>query len=361
MTLPGGRERAFTQREHAMRGIVIHAPKDLRVEDLPDQRLEPGDVRVRVAAGGICGSDLHYFNHGGTGAIRLREPMVLGHEVAGTVAELGAGVSRVAVGARVAVNPSRACGRCARCQEGLHNHCLDMRFMGSAMRFPHVQGGFREDLVVHETQAVPVADQVSLGEAAMAEPLAVCLHAVERAGSLTGRRVLVTGCGPIGALAVVAARHAGAATVVATDVQGFALAAARAAGADEAFDVAAASDALDRYVAEVGPFDVLFEATGNPAALREALAHLRPRGVMVQLGLGGDVPVPINLVVTREIDVRGTFRFDREFDLAVDLMNRGRVDLRPLLSATLPFDEAEAAFALAGDRSRAVKVQLSFV
>ena len=178
-----------------MRGLVVHAPKDLRVETLPDQALGPHDVRVRIAAGGICGSDLHYFSHGGIGLIRLREPMVLGHEVAGTVVETGGAVTAVAVGARVAVNPSRACGHCARCQEGLHNHCQEMRFLGSAMRFPHVQGGFRELLAVHETQAVPVAESVGMAEAAMAEPLAVCLHAVERAGPLNGRRVLVPGCG----------------------------------------------------------------------------------------------------------------------------------------------------------------------
>ncbi len=343
-----------------MRGVVIHAPKDLRIETVPDEPLGPTDVRVRIAAGGICGSDLHYFNHGGTGAIRLREPMVLGHEVAGVAVEVGAGVTRVAVGARVAVDPSRACGRCRLCGEGLHNHCTDMRFLGSAMRLPHVQGAFRETLVVDERQAVPVAEGVSLGEAAMAEPLAVCLHAVDRAGPLMGRRVLVTGCGPIGTLAVMAARHVGAAEIVATDVQPFPLSVARTAGADATLDVAAEPDALAELVARTGPFDVLLEASGSAPAMRAGLQALRPRGIAVQLGLGGDVPVPVNLLVTREIDLRGTFRFDAEFALAVELIGRGRIDVKPLLSATVPFAEALDAFALAGDRSRAVKVQLSF-
>lgn len=343
-----------------MRGVVIHAPKDLRVEDVEDQPLGPHDVRVRIAAGGICGSDLHYFNHGGTGAIRLRAPMVLGHEVAGTVEAVGPEVSRVAPGARVAVDPSRPCGTCPRCREGLHNHCTDMRFLGSAMRMPHVGGGFRETLVVDERQAVAIADHVGFGAATMAEPLAVCLHAVTRAGPLLGRRVLVTGCGPIGALCVMAARHAGAGEVVATDVQPFPLAAARAAGADLALDVGAEPAALAEHVARTGPFDVLFEASGHAPAVRSALEALRPRGIAVQLGLGGDVALPINFLVTREIDVRGTFRFDAEFALAVELMNRGRIDVSPLLTATLPYARAHEAFALAGDRSQAVKVQLSF-
>jgi L-idonate 5-dehydrogenase len=346
--------------EVTMRGVVIHAPKDLRVQDVPDQDLGPCDVRVRIEAGGICGSDLHYYNHGGSGFIRIREPMVLGHEVAGTVIAAGSEVTRVAVGARVAVNPSKACGRCEYCQEGLQNHCLEMRFIGSAMRFPHIQGGFRETLVVDQSQAVSVGDGVSMGAAAMAEPMAVCLHAVSRAGSLVGRRVLVTGCGPIGTLAVMAAKYAGAKEVVATDVHDFALAIALKAGADTAINVVEESEGLAGSVAQDGMFDVLLEASGNPAAVQGALAYLRPVGIVVQLGLGGDVTLPMNTLVAREIEFRGTFRFNTEFHLAVDLMNRGRIDVEPLLSATLPFQLVTEAFHLAMDRSQAMKVQLSF-
>lgn len=343
-----------------MRGVVIHAPGDLRVEELPDQPLGAHDVRIGIEAGGICGSDLHYFNHGGTGTIRLREPMVLGHEVAGTIAAVGGAVSTVAAGTRVVVNPSRACGRCRYCQQGLQNHCTDMRFIGSAMRFPHVQGGFRQTLVMDEAQAVPIAAHVTAGEAAMAEPLAVCLHAVGRAGPLPGRRVLVTGCGPIGGLAVLAARQAGAGEIVAADVQDFPLETARSAGADVIVNTARDADALAELARDGGPFDVLIEASGNAGALRGGLVHLHPRGVVVQLGLGGDVPLPINAVVTREIEVRGSFRFHAEFGQAVDLMNRGRIDVKPFVTATLPFRQANEAFALANDRSRAMKVQLDF-
>ena len=339
-----------------MRGIIIHAPKDLRLEELPEQPLGPSDVRVRIATGGICGSDLHYYNHGGTGEIRIREPMVLGHEVAGTVVEVGSEVRRVAPGARVAVNPSQACGHCRACQAGLHNHCEDMRFIGSAMRFPHVQGGFREQLVMHERQIVPIADGLSMAEATMAEPFAVCLHAARRAGPLLGRRVAVTGCGPIGTLLVMTARLAGALSVTATDILDFALASARAAGADETINVRDGSEAL----ASRGPFDVVFEASGTAAALRSVLPRLMPRGIVVQVGLGGDLPLPINAIVTREVELRGGFRFDEEFDLAVELMNRGRVDVKPLVTASLPITEAVTAFELASDRSRSVKVQLEF-
>ena len=141
-----------------MRAVVAHAAKDLRVEDAPTPELGSHDVRVRIGFGGICGSDLHYYNHGGFGVVRLREPMILGHEVAGVVEAVGTDATRVKVGDRVAVNPSVPCNRCRYCLEGLQNQCLDMRFYGSAMRFPHVQGAFREVLVCRESQAHPIAE-----------------------------------------------------------------------------------------------------------------------------------------------------------------------------------------------------------
>src|SRR3954463_15352126 len=185
-----------------MRAAVLHAARDLRIEGVPDAALGPGEVEVRIEAGGICGSDLHYYHDGGFGTVRLKEPMILGHEIAGTVARAGSEGASTTPGQRVAVNPSRPCGACRYCQEGKQNHCLDMRFYGSAMRFPHVQGGFREVLVGDDTQAVPVPATMSAAKAAFAEPFAVCLHAVNRAGPLLGKRVLVTGAGPIGALTV---------------------------------------------------------------------------------------------------------------------------------------------------------------
>jgi L-idonate 5-dehydrogenase len=344
----------------AMRAIVAHAAKDLRIEsvDVPAPGLK--DVQVRIAFGGICGSDLHYYNHGGFGVVRLREPMVLGHEIAGVVEAVGAEARRVKPGDRVAISPSRPCNACKFCLEGRQNQCLDMRFYGSAMRFPHVQGAFREVLVCEESQAHVVAAGVSLGEAAMAEPLAVCLHGARRAGPLLGRKVLVTGSGPIGALAAIAARRAGAAEIVVTDVADGALGFARKVGADVTINVARHPDALASYGADKGVVDVMFEASGNEAALRGGLDVVRPGGVIVQLGLGGEMKLPMNTIVAKEIEVRGTFRFHEEFALAVTLIGKGLVDVKPLISATVPFTSATEAFELAGDRSQSMKVQLAF-
>ena len=242
-----------------MKAVVIHSARDLRTGEAEIPPLGPHEVQVRIRAGGICGSDLHYYQHGGFGTVRIREPLIPGHEIAGEVVQAGAAVTRVNPGDRVAVNPSRPCGHCALCLEGKPRHCLDMRFLGSAMRFPHVQGGFREILVCTEDQAVPIPAGLAMEHAAFAEPLSVCLHAAVQAGPLLGKRVLVTGCGPIGALCILVARQAGARQVVVTDLADAPLAIARKIGADLAIDMREDPGGLDRFHADKGAFDVVFE------------------------------------------------------------------------------------------------------
>lgn len=342
-----------------MRAIVIHAPKDLRIEERETGAPGPGEVAIRLAVGGVCGSDLHYYNHGGFGAVRIRQPMILGHEVSGHIEALGAGVTGLGEGDLVAISPSRPCGRCRYCAEGLRNQCLGMRFYGSAMPFPHIQGAFCEHLVADAAQCVK-ADGLSPGVAAMAEPLSVCLHAVRRGGEMIGKRVLVTGCGPIGALAILAARRAGAAEIVATDLAAEALAHGLKAGADRAIDVTTEPEALAPYGADKGYFDVHFECTGAPSALASGVAALRPRGVLVQVGMGGDMNVPLQAITAKEIDLRGAFRFHEEFGFAVSLMRDGLIDPAPLITHTMKLDDAETAFTTANDRSRAMKTQIAF-
>jgi len=343
-----------------MRAAVLHAPRDLRIDQSAAPDVAPGQVRVRVQAGGICGSDLHYYLHGGFGTIRIKEPMVLGHEVAGVVESVAPDVKSVSPGQIVAVNPSQPCHACRYCRMGLQNQCLNMRFYGSAMVFPHVQGGFREFLAVDADRAVPIPQSVSVYEAAFAEPLAVALHAVARAGSLLGKRVLVAGAGPIGSLTVAAARAAGAAEIVVTDLHDAALDSARKVGADRAINMATSSEALGAFEAEKGYFDVMFEAAGSEATLLSGLKVVRARGTIVQIGQGAQASLPMSLLVTKEIDLIGTFRFHSEFALAADCIAHRRIDVRPLLTEVIPLSDAVRAFELAADRTRAMKVQLGF-
>lgn len=340
-----------------MRAIVIHAERDLRIEERDVEALGPGQVRLRLATGGVCGSDLHYYNHGGFGAVRLKEPMILGHEVSAYVE--APGTSGFGKGQLVAVSPSRPCGGCKYCLEGLPNQCLNMRFYGSAMPFPHIQGAFREVLVADASQCVD-ATGLTPGEAAMAEPLAVTLHATARAGGMLGKRVLVTGCGPIGVLSILAARRAGAAEIVATDLSDFTLALAARVGADRVINTGALPDALAGYGAEKGYFDVLFECTGVAAALAGGISALRPRGVILQLGLGGDMSLPMMAITAKELELRGSFRFHPEFAVGVGLMQKGLIDVKPLITHTVGLDQAEDAFRLASDRRQAMKAQIVF-
>jgi L-idonate 5-dehydrogenase len=340
-----------------MKAIVIHAAHDLRIEERPVDAIGPGQLRLRLATGGVCGSDLHYYNHGGFGAVRLKEPMILGHEVSAFVDDPGA--TAFTQGQLVAVSPSRPCGACKFCLEGLANQCLNMRFYGSAMPFPHIQGAFRETLVADASQCVD-ATGLTPGEAAMAEPLAVTLHATRRAGEMLGKRVLVTGCGPIGTLAILAARRAGAAEIVATDLSDFTLSLAAQVGADRVINTARDPDALSAYNSDKGHFDVLYECTGVAAALASGIAALRPRGVILQLGLGGDMTLPMMAITAKELDLRGSFRFHSEFATGVSLMRNRLIDVRPLITQTVPLAQAEDAFRLASDRSQAMKAQIQF-
>ncbi len=343
-----------------MKALICHAPEDLRIETQDEELPGPGQLQVRVAFGGICGSDLHYYQHGGFGTVRLKEPMALGHEVSGVVSAIGAGVDGFSLGQRVAISPSRPCFQCRYCQLGQHNHCLDMRFFGSAMRFPHIQGAFREKLVIESHQAHALRPGVSLAIAALAEPLSVGLHAINRAGSVFGKQVLVTGTGPIGALLIAGLRRAGAARIVAADLSDNALACARALGADETLNLASQPDALAPYAKDKGQFDILFEASGSDRALRAGLDVVAPRGVIVSVGMGGDASLPMTQLVAKELELRGTFRFHPEFAVAVRFINEGLVDLRPVISHVVKVEDAVRAFQLASDKKQAMKVQIDF-
>ena len=347
-------------KERDMKVVTIHTARDLRIEERDEPVLGDGQVEITVGAGGICGSDLHYYLHGGFGTVRLQEPMIVGHEVAGTVRAIGPGVTTVRVGSIVAINPGKACRQCDYCQRGLQNQCRDMRFYGSAMRFPHVQGAFRERLIVEEGQCVTLPEGISVQEATFAEPFAVALHAVARAGPLIDRSVLVTGSGPIGALVVLAARVHGAREIVATDVLDEPLAKAIAVGANRAINVAKDSRSMADYAKGKGSFDIVFEASGSEAGLRTGLTVLKARGILIQIGLGSEMNIPQNSIVSKEIDLRGSFRFNEEFALAAALIGTRRVDVKPLLTHLYPLARAVEAFDVAGDRTRAMKVQLIF-
>lgn len=339
---------------------TLFAPKDLRMVESPLGPLAPGMVRVRFGAGGICGSDMHYFQHARTGDFVVKDPLVLGHEIAGEVVEIAGDAPGLKVGQRVAINPSRWCGHCVRCREGRPNLCENIFFMGSASKYPHMQGGFASLFDAIPAQCVPVPDHVPFRAAALAEPLAVCLHAVARAGDIRGKRAVLFGSGPIGLLTLVAAKLAGVGETAMVDIAAAPLAFASRLGADHVVDVSGGDEGLKALAAE-RPFDVAFEVSGTAAGLASAIATVRRGGTLVLIGNlpGGAIPVPANAIMAKELDVRGTFRFGQEFDEAVRLISEGAVDVLQLVTAERPLSEAPEALVLALDRTRSVKVVLT--
>jgi L-idonate 5-dehydrogenase len=333
----------------------IHAKEDLRLDAFDMPAPGAGEVLLKLGAGGICGSDLHYYFEGRNGSFIVREPLIPGHEASGVVVSVGAGVTRVKPGDKVAVSPSHACGRCEGCRQGREQLCSNMKFLGSASLFPHVQGMFREYFVMGERQCYPVGGDVSLGELAFAEPLAVALHAVNRGGDLLGKSVLVTGAGTIGCLTVMAARLAGARHVVVSDILDRPLAKAKESGADVTLRADRDGDQL-----AAPQFDVCYEVSGSFAALKTCVGAVKRGGAVVQVGTLPHEPLPfvVNDVMAKEIDLRGAFRWGIEFDWAVDYLSARRVDVRPLLSGQYPLADAVEAFRIAADKNRSTKVQV---
>jgi len=339
---------------------TLFAAEDLRLVERDLGPLEPGMVRVRFQAGGICGSDLHYFRHARTGDFVVTSPLVLGHEVAGEIVELGGPVDGLSVGDHVAINPSRWCGTCSRCREGRPNLCENIFFMGSASKTPHMQGGFSSLFDATPAQCARVPAALAYSSAALAEPLAVALHAVARAGDVGGRHVALIGAGPIGLLTMMAARLAGATRITMIDIARAPLDFALALGADSVVDVGAGDAPLGELAASA-PIDVAFEVSGTAAGLGAAIRAVRRGATIVQVGNlpGGDLPVPANAVMAKELDLKGTFRFGEEFSRAVGLIVAGTVDVERLVTARRPLADAPDAFRLALDRSRSVKVVLT--
>lgn len=333
---------------------------DLRIETESVGVPNAGQVLIRVGRGGICGSDLHYFLDGGFGPVRIREPIIIGHEFAGTVEAVGDAVTGLKIGDKVGVNPSQPCGQCRYCREHQPQHCLEMRFMGSALRLPHEQGGFRERLVVEARQCVKGGNDISIEELASAEPLSVCLHAARNAGSLVGQKVLVNGAGPIGALCVAVARFKGAKEIIALDLFDKTLKVATAMGADQVINVMNDAAQLDRYSQDKGYFDVVFECSAAQAALDNVFRMIRPRGILVQVGVTDHLDVPLSTLVAKEVNWAGSHRFHTEYADAVQLISDRKIDVTPIITDVFAMDDVLKALEAASDRSRSVKVQVSF-
>ncbi len=297
-----------------MKTLFIHGREDIRLENVPTPEPGPGEVRLRIAYVGVCGSDLHYYFNGANGAFVVEEPMAPGHEVSGVVDFDPSG--KLDPGTPVTVHPATFGDPIPGIEDKRHLF-PGGSYLGSASTHPHTQGGMSEFLIVKDFMVRPLPEGMDLRVAALAEPLGVALHGINVAGGVEGKRVVVSGSGPIGLLAAAAAVAKGAAEVVSTDVLAGPLDRAHQLGARPVRVGGAGSAELPR-----GHFDVALECSGIPAAVSATIEAVRPAGVHAQIGMMGAGPQPIALamLIAKEIQLRGCFRFNTEIDEAIELL-----------------------------------------
>lgn len=342
-----------------MRAWVLHGARDLRMENRPQPAAAPLSVVVRVARAGICGSDIHYYEDGRVGDFVLKTPFVLCHEFAGVVAERGAEVSTLSVGDRVVVDPTIPCRVCPACRRGRSNLCTNMRVFGSAASVPHLDGGFQEYVAVPASCCHRLPESVDDAVGALVEPLAVAAHAITRAGGVAGMRVLITGAGAIGQAVLTVARAMGAARIAVSDPVPFARSFALEHGADRAFDPSSPAAPAEMAAGAPGGFDVGFEASGSPRALRQAIESCARGATIVQIGtLPSDCSLPANLVMSKELSLLGSFRFANVFEKVLDLLAGGRISAGHLVTNVFPLAELPSAVETAALKGSAIKVQV---
>lgn len=336
--------------------VIAYAAGDLRIEEVPLAAPAATEAVIEVAYGGICGSDLHYWLHGAAGESILKAPLVLGHEIVGTVVQAAADGTGPAAGTPVAVHPATPGPGAARYPADRPNLSPGCTYLGSAARFPHTDGAFSRYATLPARMLRPLPAGLSLRTAALAEPASVAWHAVGRAGDVAGKTALVIGSGPIGALAVAVLKRAGAARIVAVDMHNKPLEIAAAVGADE---VLKGDDAEAIAAVEA---DVVIESSGSHYGLASAIKGAVRGGTVVMVGLlpSGPQPVLISLAITRELDLLGSFRFNDEIDDVIAALADGTLFVDPVVTHEFPLDRGLEAFEVAKNSAESGKVLLDF-
>ncbi|MCW4465786.1 L-idonate 5-dehydrogenase [Glutamicibacter sp. MNS18] len=336
--------------------VVAHAAQDLRVETIELPAPAADEARVAIAYGGICGSDLHYWQHGAAGESILKAPMVLGHEIVGTVLQSAADGSGPAAGTSVAVHPATPGDTGEPYPVDRPNLSPGCTYLGSAARFPHTEGAFASEVNLPSRMLRVLPEGLSLRDAALAEPAAVAWHAVNRAGQVAGKRVMVIGSGPIGALSVAVLKRAGAAEIIAVDMFDRPLEIASALGATRTLR---ANDV--ESISQVAA-DVVIEASGNHRGLASAVRAAVRGGRVVMVGLlpSGEQPALISLAITRELELVGSFRFNDEIDQVLEALADGSLEVAAAVTHEYPVSEALQAFETAKNSAESGKVLLSF-
>jgi L-iditol 2-dehydrogenase len=316
-----------------MRASVLSGVGEIAVEERAVPAVRPDEVLVRVAAVGVCGSDVHYYREGRIGDFVVDKPLVLGHEVSGRIVAVGADVDTGRIGERVAIEPQRPCRVCRQCKAGSYNLCPHMEFYAT----PPIDGAFCEYVTIQADFAHPVPDSLSDEAAALLEPLSVGIWAARKARIVPGSRVLITGAGPIGVITAQAAKAFGATEIIVSDPVADRRALVERFGATRTIDPVAES------VRDLG-VDAFIDASGATPAVVSGIGAVRGGGVVVLVGMGADeIPLPIPVIQSRELIITGVFRYTDTWPVAAQLVASGQVDLDSLVTARFSLEDAEKA------------------
>lgn len=337
--------------------------RTLKIQPYTLPSLGPHDVKVRMKAVGICGSDVHHFKNMRVVNFVVKKPMVMGHECAGIIEEIGSQVKSLAVGDRVALEPGISCRKCSICKNGKYNLCPEMKFFGS----PPTNGSLAS-LVVHPANlCFKLPDNVSLEEGAMCEPLSVGVHACRRAGIFPETKVLIVGAGPIGLVTMLAARAFGAPKIAIVDIDERRLSFAKNLGADETIQVSTNIQDVQEEVIKIqnaigAGADVSFDCVGFDKTMTMALNATRAGGKVCLVGLGQcEMNLPLTPAAAREIDVIGIFRYRNTWPLCIEFLRAGKIDVKPLITHRFSFTQqgVEEAFEISSQGGNAIKVMFN--
>ncbi|KAI3966991.1 hypothetical protein MKW92_037495 [Papaver armeniacum] len=336
---------------------------NLQIQPFKLPPLGPHDVRVRMKAVGICGSDVHYLKTMRCADFIVKEPMVIGHECAGIIEEVGKEVKSLIACDRVALEPGISCWRCNLCKDGRYNLCPDMKFFAT----PPVHGALANQVVHPADLCFKLPDNVSLEEGAMCEPLSVGVHACRRANIGPETNVLIMGAGPIGLVTLLAARAFGAPKIVIVDVDDHRLSVAKKLGADDIVKVSTNIQHVDNEVVQIQKtmgigVDVTFDCAGFEKTVRTALNATKPGGKVCLVGMGhNEMTVPLTPAAAREVDVVGIFRYKNTWPLCLEFIQSGKIDVKPLITHRFGFSQEEVveAFETSARGSTAIKVMFN--
>ncbi len=326
-----------------MKAAVLTSRKNIEMKEMEVPTPKDNEVLIRLRAVGLCGSDIHYYEHGKIGSFVVKKPIILGHEASGEIVRIGRNVMHLKEGQRVAIEPGATCGECEHCKGGRYNLCPSVEFLAT----PPYDGAFCEYVAMRADLVFPIPDSMSFETAAMVEPFSVGLHAIRRGGLQPNETVIIMGMGPIGLLTAAAAKMAGAAAIIAVDLEQSRLEASKSMGATHIINLREErlEQRVNEYTNGIG-VDLAIETAGSPKAVQGTVASVRRGGRVVIVGMSPEEEVPVNIshVIDKEIDIRGVFRYHHTYPAAIEMLSTGGIDIEKIITDEYGLDETSEAF-----------------